>query len=128
MALLEASIDNKKSWFALPTPSPENYRSAREHLEKSYTDSKGYLHRDIIRRSRNKVFCGYDALNGENMKLIDSMYDYDYFYLRFTNNKNQRQEIKCYSGPTNGGQASLMDKEDFTIKWRTKIQVNFIEY
>jgi len=128
MSLLEASVDNKRSWFSLPTPSADNYRTAREHIEKSYIDSNGYLHRDIIRRNRNKVFCGYDALSGIDMQLLDSMYDYDYFYLRFTNNKNQRQEMKCYSGPIDGGQASLMSKEDFKIKWRTKIQVNFIEY
>ncbi|MBQ7139995.1 MAG: hypothetical protein IJO32_00655 [Bacilli bacterium] len=127
MALLEASVDNKRTWFPLPTPSPDNYETRREHLEKSYVGSTGYLNRDIIRRSRNKVFCGYNALDGSKTALLDSLYDYDYFYLKFTNNKNERIVCKVYAGPLEG-KASLMNKSDYTIKWRTSVQMNFIEY
>ena len=35
MALLEASTDNKASWFELPTPSPDNYSPTYTHLERS---------------------------------------------------------------------------------------------
>lgn len=52
MALLEASVDGKMSWFEIPTPSPENYSPTYTHLERSYQDSVGYLHRDIVRRNR----------------------------------------------------------------------------
>ena len=59
MALLEASTNNKASWIPLPTPSPENYSPTYTHLERSYQDSLGYLHRDIVRRDRAKVICGF---------------------------------------------------------------------
>lgn len=127
MALLEASLDNQLTWIVLPTPSPENYETRREHIEKSFIDATGHLHRDIIRRSRNKVFCGYNALNGDNTALLDSLYDYDYFYLKFTNNKNERITCKVYAGPLEG-KAALMNRTDFKIKWRTSVQMNFIEY
>ena len=75
MALLEASTDNKKSWFELPTPAPENYYTKREHLEKSTMNANGYLNRDIIRRNRHKVFCGYNSLDGDKVKLFkDDIY------------------------------------------------------
>ena len=127
MALLEASLDNRKSWIELPTPAPQNYYTTREHLENSYTSATGYLVRDIVRRSRRKVFCGYDALPGDKLALLDSLYDYDYFYLRYTDNQNRRQEIKCYSGPLDSKVAKL-NKVELKIKWATSIQVNFIEY
>ena len=127
MALLEASTDNKKSWFELPTPAPENYYTKREHLEKSTMNANGYLNRDIIRRNRHKVFCGYNSLDGDKVKLLDSLYDYDYFYLKFTDNKNQRIICKVYAGPLESKVASL-DLNEFKIKRHTSIQMNFIEY
>lgn len=126
-SLLMARLPNTTTWFALPTPSWKNYHTEREHKEKSFLDANGFFHRDIVRRSRNKVFCGYDALTGEQTALLDNLYDYDYFYLRFTNNQNNRVECKVYSGPLKGV-AAMMDARDFRIKWRTSVQVNFIEY
>lgn len=127
MALLEYRRGMTGVWNILPTPSPENYYTTKTHYEKSYTNANGYLHREIIRRNRNKIFCGWDCLDGEQMKLLDSLYDLDYFYLRFTNNSNQRVVCKVYAGPLDG-KAALMDFNTFKIKLRTKVSMNFIEY
>lgn len=127
MSLLEYKRNINDNWAPLPTPSPQNYSTTKTHLEKSSLDAKGYLHRDIVRRNRNKIFCGYDGLNGEQTALLDSLYDLDYFYLRFTNNSNKRVICKVYAGPLEG-KAAFMNKKDFSIKWRTDISMNFIEY
>ena len=102
MALLEASVDNKQSWIPLPTPSPDNYSPTYTHLERSYQDSLGYLHRDIVRRDRAKIICGWNRLNKNQMALLQYLYDLDYIYLRYTDNYSQRKEIKCYVGPVDG--------------------------
>lgn len=127
MALLEASTDNKLSWFALPTPSPDNYSPTYTHLEQSYTDATGYLHRDIVRRNRAKVFCGWNKLNSEQMALLQTLYGLDYFYLRFTDNYGQRKEIKCYCGPVDG-KTKFMDTKTYILTVRTDVTANFIEY
>lgn len=126
MALLEARLVNGTT-YNLPTPSPENYQYQNTHLEDSYVDATGYLHRDIIRKNRAKVFCGWDLLNASNMSLLETLYDQDYFYLTCTDNHNNRVTKKVYAGPLEG-KAALMNKADYTIKWRTKVQMNFIEY
>lgn len=127
MALLEASIDDKQSWFDLPTPSSGNYDPTYTHEEKSFRDAKAYLHRDIIRKNLAKVTCGWDALNGDDTALLQSLYDYEYFYLRFTDKKNKRVEKKVYAGSL-GGKAAKMSKTEFKILWNTSVSMNFIEY
>ena len=127
MALLEASIDNKQSWFALPTPSPDNYSPTYTHLERSYTDSVGYLHRDIVRRNRAKIVCGWNKLDGDEMATLQNLYSLDYFYLRYTDNFNQRKEIKCYLGPVDG-KTKFMDTKTYELITRTNVTGNFIEY
>lgn len=127
MALLEASTDNKASWFPLPTPSPDNYSPTYTHLERSYQDSVGYLHRDIVRRNRAKIICGWNYLDDKQMALIQSLYDYDYIYLRYTDNFSQRREIKCYCGPVDG-KTKLIDKNTYALVLRTDVSADFIEY
>lgn len=127
MALLEASVDNKMSWFPLPTPSPNNYSPTYTHLERSYQDSMGYLHRDIIRKNRAKIICGWNFLNGTQMALLQYLYDQEYFYLRFTDNYSQRKEIKCYCGPVDG-KTKFIDKQTYALTERTDVTANFIEY
>lgn len=127
MALLEASTDNKASWFPLPTPSPNNYSPTYTHLERSYQDSMGYLHRDIIRKNRAKIICGWNYLNGTQMALLQYLYDQEYFYLRFTDNYSQRKEIKCYCGPVDG-KTKFIDKQTYALTERTDVTANFIEY
>ena len=127
MALLEASTDNKQSWFALPTPSPDNYSPTYTHLEKSYTDSLGYLHRDIVRRNRAKIICGWNKLNASQMATLQGLYSLDYFYLRYTDNFGQRKEIKCYCGPVDG-KTKFMNKYTYQLTVRTNVTADFIEY
>ena len=57
MAFLEASYDNN-NWFDLPTPSADNFSPTYTHLENSFRDSLGYLHRDIKRRNLAKDTVG----------------------------------------------------------------------
>ena len=129
MALLEYKRNlNDANWNPLPTPDRENYYTTKTHLEKSSLDARGYLHRDIIRRNRNKVFCGWKALDGVQTALLDSLYDLDYFYLRFTDNKNERKVCKVYAGPLDSAKAMLMDTTTLAITLRTGTQMNFIEY
>lgn len=127
MALLEVSTNNKASWFPLPTPSPENYNPTYTHLERSYQDSLGYLHRDIVRRDRAKILCGWNFMNASEMALLQSLYDLDYIYLRYTDNYSQRKEIKCYAGPVDG-KTKFIDKETYALTMRTNVTCNFIEY
>lgn len=125
MALLEANTGS--GWFALPTPSPDNYSPTYTHLEKSFTTANGFLHRDIIRRNRAKVTCGWNALDANQMALLQNLYDYDSFLLRFTDNKKQRREIKCYAGPLDG-KTKRLDKNTLLMTLRTDVTMNFIEF
>lgn len=127
MALLEASTDNKKSWFPLPTPSPDNYSPTYTHLERSYQDSMGYLHRDIVRRNRAKILCGWNFLNDKQMALLQRLYNYDYIYLRYTDNYSQRKEIKCYCGPVDG-KTKFINPKTYALTVRTDVTADFIEY
>lgn len=125
MALLIATINGVD--YDLPTPSPDNYQYQNTHLEKSFVDAKGYLHRDIIRRNRAKVFCGWDLLTESEMSLLETLYNQDFFYLTCTDNHNNRVTKKVYAGPLDG-KARLMDKATLEIIYRTKVQMNFIEF
>ena len=127
MALLEASLDDKKTWINLPTPSPDNYEPTYTHEEDSWLDSTGYLHREIVRKNRAKVLCGWDALDGDKTALLQSLYDYEYFYLKFTDKKNQRVIKKVYAGPLTG-KAILLNPRTLQILWNSSVAMNFIEY
>lgn len=124
MTLLRAYING--NWTDLPTPAPENYEVQEEYLENSYRDSYGYLHRDIIRKIR-KVNCGWNALTGEQVRLLQSLYYYESFTLEFTDNNNKRVQMKCYAGPITT-KAKSMNKNTLEIKLRTDNSMNFIEY
>lgn len=124
MALLRAKING--GWVDLPTPAPENYSTHEEFLENSFRDSNGYLHRDIIRKLR-KVECGWNALNGEQVRLLQSLYDYTSFTLEYTDNRNQRTQMKCYAGPLSA-KAKIMNPRTLALSLRTDIQMNFIEF
>lgn len=113
--------------YNLPTPSPENYQYQNTHLEDSFIDSTGYLHRDIIRRNRAKVFCGWDLISNTEMSLLETLYNQDYFYLTCTDNHNNRVTKKVYAGPLDG-KAKTMDAVTLEITLRTKVQMNFIEF
>lgn len=127
MALLEVSVDNKQSWIELPTPSPDNYFPTYTHLERSYQDSLAYLHRDIVRRNRAKVVCGWNRLDKDQMALLQYLYDHDYIYLRYTDNYSQRKEIKCYVGPVDG-KTRFINPQTYELTLRTDVTADFIEY
>lgn len=127
MALLEASIDNMKTWIDLPTPAPENYSPTYTHLEDSYVSASGYLVRDIIRRNRAKVTCGWNALDASEMALLQTLYDQYSFYLRFTDNYGSRVVKKVYAGPLDG-KTKFYDKNTYQLTLRTGVQMNFIEF
>ena len=126
MAFLEASYDNN-NWFDLPTPSAENFSPTYTHLENSFRDSLGYLHRDIKRRNLAKVTVGWSRLNATQMALLQNLYDKDFFYLKFTDNYGNRVIKKVYAGPLDG-KTKYADKNTYLLVKRTDVQMNFIEY
>lgn len=126
MAFLEASYDNK-NWFALPTPSAENFSPTYTHLENSFRDSVGYFHRDIQRRNLAKVIAGWSKLNANQMALLQTLYEKDYFYLKFTDNYGNRVIKKVYAGPLDG-KTKFADRNTYLLTKRTGVQMNFIEY
>ena len=127
MALLEASLDNMKTWIELPTPAPGNYSPTYTHMEDSYVSANGYLVRDIIRRNRAKVTCGWNTLNAEQMALLQNLYDQFSFYLKFTDNYGRRVIKKVYGGPLDG-KTKFYDKKTYALTLRTDVQMNFIEF
>ena len=124
MALLQAYIDS--AWVNLPSPASENFSVTKTNLEDSYRNASGSFIRDIIRRNLIKVFCGWSLLDGTEMALLQSLYNEDSFLLRYTDNDNTRAETTVYAGPLDG-KAKLMDSTDYSITYRTKVQMNFIE-
>ena len=124
MKLLRAYING--GWVDLPTPAPENYEFQSEWREKSFRDSNQYLHRDMIRKIR-KVNCGWNALNGDETTLLDSLYDLESFTLECTDNRNNRVRMKVYAGPISS-KAKFMNKSTLAITLRTDVSMNFIEF
>lgn len=127
MALLEVSYDNR-NWFDLPEPLAENYEPTYTHLENSYRDAKGYLHRDIQRRDLAKVTVGWGSgITPEQMAQLQSLYDKDFFYLRFTDNYNNRVVKKVYAGPLSG-KVKYINRFTYELLKRTSVAMDFIEY
>ena len=127
MALLEYRLGTSGAFKPLPTPAPENYYPSYTHLENSYINAGGYLVRDIIRKNRAKVTCGWKALNTEQMALLQSLYDQKSFYLKFTDNYGNRVIKKVYAGPLEG-KAKFMDQKTYKISLTTDVSMNFIEF
>lgn len=113
-------------WFNLPTPGANNYSPTYTHLEESFRDANGYLHRDIKRYNLAKVTCGWNKLNAGQMAMLQRLYDYDSFQLRFTDNKGNRVEKTVYAGPLDG-KVKYADKNTYLLIKRTDVQMNFIE-
>lgn len=125
MALLEANTGS--GWFALPTPAKGDYFPSYTHLENSYVDTTGYLHRDIIRRNRAKVECGWKALSQEEMATLQNLYSQDAFWLRYTDNFGSRVEKRVYAGPLSG-KVEKMQPNTYRLLLTTDVAMNFIEY
>ena len=100
MALLEANTGS--GWFAIPTPKPEGYYPSYTHLEDSYNDSNGNLHRDFIWKNRAKVECSWNSLTGSEYSILQDLYDKEEFRMRYTDNKGRRVEKIMYGGTLKG--------------------------
>lgn len=124
MALIEANLGN--GWFDVPTPKPEGYFPSYTHLEDSYNDSLGNLHRDFIWKNRAKLECSWNSLNGEQYAILQELYDAEEFKLKYTDNRGRRVEKIMYSGPLKG-QVYKKDKDTYKPTLWTNISVNFIE-
>ena len=125
MALLEANTG--AGWYALPTPKPEGYFPSYTHLENSFRDARGYLHRDIIRRFTAKVECSWNALTLQQIADLQNLYGYDSFLLRFTDCYGNRVEKRVYSGPLSGKVLSI-NHNSLAPDVSTGMAMNFIEY
>lgn len=79
-----------------------------------------------MRRNRAKVVTGWNALNDEEMALLQLLYDQNSFYLRFTDNYGKRVVKEVYGGPLDG-KSKKMDPQTYKIVLRTDVTMNFIE-
>ena len=112
------------SWVKLPTPS--EYAPSYTHIENSYRDVNGRLHRDILRKNLAKVECGWNALDDVELALLQSLYDYNNISVRFTDNKGNRVTKTMYCGPLSK-KSAFKDATTLKIVLSTDISMNFIE-
>ena len=112
------------SWVKLPTPS--QYNPTYTHIENSYRDVKGKLHRDILRKNLAKIECGWNALDNEQVAFLQSLYTLESFLTRFTDNLGNRVTKTMYCGPLTR-KSEMMDKTTLKIVLMTEISMNFIE-
>lgn len=112
------------SWVKLPTPS--EYNPSYTHIENSYRDVKGKLHRDIIRKNLAKIECGWNALNDTQIALLQSLYTLNSLQVRFTDNLGNRVTKTMYCGPLSR-KSQKLDKTTLKIVLTTEISMNFVE-
>jgi len=112
------------SWVKLPTPS--EYNPSYTHVENSYRDVNGKLHRDIKRKNLAKVECGWNALDDTQIAFLQSLYSLNNFDLRFTDNFGNRVTKKVYAGPLEK-KSAIQNKTTLKIILSTDIAMNFIE-
>ena len=111
-------------WVKLPTPS--EYSPTYTHVENSYRDVNGRLHRDIKRKNLAKVECGWNALDDTQIALLQSLYSLNSFTVRFTDNFGNRVSKTMYCG-TLTKKSAIQDKTTLKIILSTEIAMNFIE-
>jgi len=112
------------SWVKLPTPS--EYAPSYTHIENSYRDVNGRLHRDIKRKNLAKVECGWNALDETELALLQSLYSYNSLSIRFTDNNGNRVTKTMYCGPLTK-KSAFMNKTTLKITLSTEVAMNFIE-
>lgn len=112
------------SWVKLPTPS--EYNPSYTHIENTYRDVKGKLHRDIIRKNLAKIECGWNALDDTQIALLQSLYSLNSLQVRFTDNFGNRVTKTMYCGPLSK-KSMFQDKATLKIILMTEISMNFIE-
>lgn len=121
-SLMSAYING--SWVKIPTPS--EYSPTYTHIEDSYRDVNGKLHRDIKRRNLAKVECGWNALNEIDLSFLQSLYSLKSFPIRFTDNFGNRVTKTVYCGPLTK-KSAIQDRTTLKIILSTEIAMNFIE-
>ena len=112
------------SWIKLPTPS--EYAPSYTHIENSYRDVNGKLHRDIKRKNLAKIECGWNALTDTQVALLQSLYNMNNLPVRFTDNYGNRVTKTMYCGPLSR-KSAIQDKTTLKIILMTEISMNFIE-
>lgn len=112
------------SWVKLPTPS--QYAPSYTHVENSYRDVNGRLHREIKRKNLAKIECGWNALDETELALLQGLYDYNSLSVRFTDNKGVRVTKTMYCGPLTK-KSAMMNKTTLKIVISTEVAMNFIE-
>ena len=112
------------AWVKLPTPS--QYNPTYTHVENTYRDIKGVLHRDIIRKNLAKIECGWNALDDEEVALLQGLYSLTSVIIRYTDNFGNRVTKTMYCGPLSR-KSERMDKSTLRIVLMTEISMNFIE-
>ena len=125
--MIQASYDNI-NWFNVPTPKPEGYFPSYTHLENSYNDSLGNLHRDFIWKNRAKVECSWNSMTADNYAILQDLYDRDEFYMIFPDNKKRMVKKIMYAG-SNSLKGNVYRKDPITnlpTLW-TNVSINFIE-
>jgi len=122
MALIEVKINNV--WHELPTPA--TYQPTYTHIENSYRDITGRLHRDIVRKNLAKVESGWNYLDEEQLAFLQSLYDYTSIPVRFTDKKGNRVTKTMYAGPLTSTTKGI-NKTTLKMTINTEIAMNFIE-
>ena len=112
------------SWVKLPTPS--EYSPTYTHIEDSYRDIQGKLHREIKRKNLAKIECGWNALNDTQLSLLQNLYTLNSLQVRFTDNLGNRVTKTMYCGPLTK-KSAFQDKSTLKIVLSTDIAMNFIE-
>lgn len=125
MSLIQANTGG--GWFDLPTPKPGGYFPSYTHLENSYRDAGGYLHRDIIRKNVAKIECNFNALTQNEVRTLQELYNFDSFGLRWTDYYGNRVEKKVYAGPITG-KTERIDHSSYVPQVITDLSMSFIEY
>ena len=125
MALVEVNLGG--GWLALPTPKPNGYFPSYTHLENSFRDARGYLHRDIIRYNTAKLECSWNALNEDQIALLQNLYSYNSFWIRYTDEFGNRVEKQVYAGPLKA-QVTSIDHTTLKPTINTSVTMDFIEY
>lgn len=115
---------NGLEWVKLPTPS--EYAPSYTHIENTYRDINGVLHREIRRKNLAKVECGWNALDDTQLALLQSLYSLNGLSVRFTDNNGTRVTKTMYCGPLTK-KSALQDKTTLKIVLSTEVAMNFIE-
>jgi len=111
-------------WVKLPTPS--EYNPSYTHIEDSYRDVNGKLHREIKRKNLAKIECGWNALNDTQIALLQNLYTVNSLQVRFTDNLGNRVTKTMYCGPLTR-KSEKLNKTTLKIVLTTDIAMNFIE-